>query len=134
VPLTDVQQQLDKAAPPLHSLHLPPGTDARSNPQFASSYVFVRRFLADAGIRVQQFCSNLSQLLLDSVPALVRAAAALVRAAADECCVQRASQTHPVHYARFEAAVQVSAAQAHACTACHAAFYRRMYTPVCTAG
>ena len=24
-------------------------------------------------------------------------------------CVQRASQTHPVHYARFEAAVQVRA-------------------------
>ncbi len=40
-------------------------------PQFASSYVFVRRYLADAGVRVQQFCSNLSQLLLDTVPELV---------------------------------------------------------------
>ncbi len=58
-------------------------SDRICNLQFASSYVFVRRFLADAGIRVQQFCSNLAQLLLDAVPALVHPAtvALLARAA-----------------------------------------------------
>lgn len=41
-------------------------------PQFASSYVFVKRYLSDAGTRVQHFSYNLSQLLLDTVPALVK--------------------------------------------------------------
>jgi hypothetical membrane protein len=43
-------------------------------PQFASSYVFVKRYLSDAGTRVQHFSYNLSQLLLDTVPALVKPA------------------------------------------------------------
>ena len=56
---------------PRSTLHLRPAQYSRHGPQFASSYVFVKRFLADAGSRVQLFCSNLSQLLLDTVPALV---------------------------------------------------------------
>ncbi len=50
---------------------LRPAQSSPPAPQFASSYVFVKRFLADAGSRVQLLCSNLSQLLLDAVPTLV---------------------------------------------------------------
>ncbi len=46
--------------------------------QFASSYVFVKRFLSDAGARVQHFCYSLSQQLLDTVPALVAPVSALL--------------------------------------------------------